>query len=343
MADVMAVARKQYVQRQLLARRAVLAVRKTWSNLDPNAIRATWHAAVGPAVFTITTGAQLKAASAADSNVSATLAAQGITATTDGTVVAGALAGIASDGRDLASLLELSNYVALHAIRQGTSVENALTMGRKWLEQIVGTQVVDAGRVADGVAIAARPKVREYVRMLNPPSCARCIALAGKTYRWNAGFERHPRCDCRHIPVDEATADDIRLDPKAYFDSLSKAEQDRVFTNAGAQAIRDGADISQVVNARRGMNVAGHTETTKRIINGEEFTVNVHHRTLATREVFGRQAFTTTEGMTRHGAAGQRLGESSNGVRLMPEQIYRDANGNREEAIRLLHRFGYIR
>lgn len=61
-------------------------------------------------------------------------------------------------------------------------------------------------------------------------------------------------CDCRHIPCTEDVADDLRTDPKAYFDSLSESEQSRIFTKSGAKAIRDGADMGRVVNARRGMS-----------------------------------------------------------------------------------------
>jgi hypothetical protein len=82
---------------------------------------------------------------------------------------------------------------------------------------------------------------------------------------------------------------------------MSAAEQDKVFTKAGAQAIRDGADPAKVVNARRGMQTAADGR-------------------LYTTEAAGRTA-----------------------SRLMPEQIYREANGSRDEAIRLLRRFGYIR
>ncbi|MEU1240053.1 hypothetical protein ABZ388_06810 [Micromonospora parva] len=102
-----------------------------------------------------------------------------------------------------------------------------------------------------------------------------------------------------HIPAREDTADDLRTDPRRYFDSLSAAEQDRLFTPAGAEAIREGADIGQVVNARRGVYEAG-----------------------------GRQ-FTRTN-------AGKR-------PRLMPEQILREANGDRAEAVRLLKLHRYLR
>src|SRR5665647_1979159 len=109
-----------------------------------------------------------------------------------------------------------------------------------------------------------------------PPTCSRCVVLAGKWYRKNQGFARHPGCDCRHIPSSESVAGDLTVSPQAYFDSLSKAEQDRIFTNAGAEAIRNDANIGQVVNARRGMRTA---------------------------QIGGRDVLITTEGTTRRGVA----------------------------------------
>lgn len=50
--------------------------------------------------------------------------------------------------------------------------------------------------------------------------------------------------------------DDIRTDPKAYFDSLDAVGQDELLGKAGAQAVRNGADMAKVVNARRGMYTA---------------------------------------------------------------------------------------
>jgi hypothetical protein len=81
--------------------------------------------------------------------------------------------------------------------------------------------------------------------------------LAGKFYHWNAGFKRHPRCDCIHIPTRESLADDTTTDPTEYFNSLSPEQQDAAFTKTGARAIRDGADVSRVVNVnQRGLATA---------------------------------------------------------------------------------------
>lgn len=110
-------------------------------------------------------------------------------------------------------------------------------------------------------------------------------------------------CDCVHVPTAEDTADDLRTDPRAYFDSLTPADQDRYFSKANAQAIRDGADMNQIVNATgrsSGMTVAGRQYT--------------------------------TEATTRRGTGR---------VRLTPETIY-TAAANREDAVRLLRVHGYL-
>jgi hypothetical protein len=73
-------------------------------------------------------------------------------------------------------------------------------------------------------------------------------------------------------------------------------------SKAERQAIQDGADLAKVINAHRGMYTAGGKRLTR-------------------------------EGTKRGALRGQ--------VRPTPEQLYRDAT-SREDAIRLLRRFGYI-
>jgi hypothetical protein len=186
-----------------------------------------------------------------------------------------------------------------------------MAAGKTALEMIVQTVIADAGRQAAGVDVAARPQVG-YVRMLNPPSCSRCVILAGRYFRWNAGFRRHPRCDCVHVASSVgSTAAALREgmvdDPYKAFGDMSEAEQDRAFGRANAQAIRDGADASQVVNARRGMTANGNF---------------------------------TLEGTTRRGNAS--LGLNPRQRRMTPELIYAQTGGDREAALRLLVTHGYI-
>lgn len=132
----------------------------------------------------------------------------------------------------------------------------------------------------------------------------------------------------------------MRTDPRKYFDSLTDAEQDRTFTAAGAEAIRLGANPAQVVNARRA--AAGLTTAGARV-TGPEARILRGGRTrgrLEAQDVYGRQLLVTSEGVTVHGVAGKRLGARS--PRLMPESILKIAGDDREEAIRLLKRFGYV-
>lgn len=285
-------ATEHYQRQQRITAAGVLAARQARSNGLSQVVQ-------------VVTAYQLAAARDGADSVPLMLAEQGI----DSDIVAGvavtSLAGVASDGRSLAGLFSQAD------------TDYAFDL-------MVATQLQDVARSASSLAMVSDLGTTGYVRMLNPPSCSRCAILAGKFYKWNTGFQRHPRCDCRHVPSRENLAGDLVTNPNRYFDSLSAAEQDRIFTQAGAQAIRDGADISQVVNARRGMFTA---------------------------QIGGRTAQLTTEGTTARGLAGQTLGNltkvsgqryrRSQRPRLMPETIYSVAT-SREDAIRLLKLNGYL-
>ena len=91
----------------------------------------------------------------------------------------------------------------------------------------------------------------------------------------------------------------------AYCEALSPAEQGRVFTTAGAEAVRLGADISQVVNARRGMSTAQQNPRGW-IPKGRLAAVRMH----------GHDVFVTTEGVTKNGVYGKKRGKKP--IRLMP-------------------------
>lgn len=312
---VQSLAAEHAAARAAITRAAVAAALARWETVAGRAVDMAWERLL-PEVMTIVAGAQLATAKTADSYVDSALAQQGAATSAAGAVVAERLAGIASDGRTLDGLLRQPAAAAAQALRQGVAVERALAGGQATLEMIVRTQVADSGRAADGIAIAVRQRVG-YIRMLVPPSCSRCVVLAGRWYAYDAGFPRHPVCNCTQIPAREDAPGDLRTDPKDYFQSLSEQDQNRIFTKDGAQAIRDGADIGQVVNARRGMTAAV--------------------------DAFGREAVTTTEGATRRGFAGKRLLAEGKGhiPRLMPESIYQLAE-SRADAVRLLRRFGYI-
>lgn len=189
------------------------------------------------------------------------------------------------------------------------------------IEQLIASEVADAGRTASQVEFVARPNWTNYVRMLNPPSCGRCAVLTGRIYRDLDAFARHPGCDCVMVPVTswQAAHDEgLLTSAQALFErgqltGLSKADN---------RAITDGADIATVVNARRAgvRSPAGITDA-------------------YSTEIFGRTVKATLSGTTKRSA--WRKANPTRLVRLRPESIYKFAK-DREDAIRLLRLYGYI-
>lgn len=343
---------RHYERQQQLTGLALVTARRLWRQVG-NDFDSSWQR-VGPRLAALMVSMQRAVVADAAAYVPQVVAEVGLDPKPVATPMQASLVGVASDGRDLASLLYEPVVAAKSTVGAGGSVDAAHATGLLSLERIMQTQIADAARVMASVGIVVRPRVGGYVRMLNPPSCSRCAVLAGKWFRWNTGFQRHPRCDCRHIPASEDMAGDLRTDPVAYFRSLPPSQQDSVFTKAGAEAIRDGADLGQVVNARRGANglsVAGGrlTAEEQKMLRG-----GLDRGHLQRSDVYGQQLYTTTEGVTRRGIAGKRLGawsdstkrpgqryRSANVPRLMPESIYEIAH-DRDDAIRLLKRFGYV-
>ena len=292
-------AAEHYRSQQRLTVAALGLVRAEWSKMRDD-LDASWSR-VGPRVALLTASAQLGAARDGASYVGDALDEVGHGVAPLGRVEPRAFAGAASDGRPLESLL----YGAVVASRTARvdSLGERLVVGGRWLDMAVQTQVADAARQSASVGIAARPQVG-WTRMVNPPCCQRCAVLAGKFYKWNRGFQRHPRCDCRHIPAPES-------DPDAVGVKIG-AEDVKDLTVAQRQAVADGADLNQVINAHR---------------KGARLSDWMY----------------TTEGATRRGLAGKRLGagRGKRAQRLTPDGIYRQA-ATREEAVALLKRHGYL-
>lgn len=278
----------------LIGRRVSALLARQWQRVDRAAIATTWQRLLPVAVEIVTTG-QRAAAELADPYLDVTVGPG------DGAalVVPAALAGRTLDGRTLQGLLTLPQIETLDLISRGVTPAQALQRGAERLTLYARTATTDSARQAVAAGMGAR-KVAGYYRRLSLPSCARCAILAGRWYRSNEGFQRHPRCDCVHVPAD---------DPGGPGYDARQAVQDGQVTGlsqAEAAAIEHGADPAAVVNARRGMaTVAG-----------------------------GRKV--TTEGTTRRGAMRGRR------ARPTPEQILADAT-SRDDAIRLLTTYGYIR
>lgn len=172
------------------SRKRALAI---WAELDRQSVAASWDRLAKDALLVEVSTAQQMAAIAASRFMGNALDAQA--AEWAGELVNPlALAGIASDGRDLDSLLFQPVLSTLSRLKDHVEVDEAMSMGAAELDAIVGTQVTDASRAAMQVEMAAQPSVTGYVRMLTPPSCGRCAILAGRFYRFSDGFLRHPQC-----------------------------------------------------------------------------------------------------------------------------------------------------
>lgn len=193
-----------YAGQQAAAQAALLSsVLALWATVDLSNVIASWKSGVGEKIYVLVSMLQQLVAQEASAYVRQQLLQQGLTYTGP-SVVPGNFAGIASDGRDLESLLAGAVVAVREAEREGLSDEVAAQRGENFLRLVISTQIADAGRAAEGVAITVAAPVDAatgkkapplgWIRVLNPPSCGRCVALAGKWFAWNTGFQRHPMC-----------------------------------------------------------------------------------------------------------------------------------------------------
>lgn len=224
--------------------------------------------------------------------------------------------------RPMESLLRL---VPDRAAQIAGGAEQQLAWGGRLLDTIARTQVAMSGQFATGAGIASRVKVG-YYRHVSPPCCADCAVQAGKFFRHNAGFARHPHCDCVHAPAYEDK-------PPAGYADPPPLDQVTGLSEAERQAVEDGGSLSMVVNARRG--VTGMTtieSTTKR-------GYATYLRRAIDREL-GQPTAMTGVNVGRRGAV-RSYTVRRTGARLTPEGIYAVAS-TQEEAVQLLIRNGYV-
>jgi hypothetical protein len=240
------------------------------------------------------------------------------------------MVGVAGDGGPTESLAYGAVVRSKAAVADGASWSTALQCGGAWLTTAASTALSDTGRTVEQ-AVGNAHGVRRYVRMLEPPSCGRCVILAGRVTRSSEPFARHPRCDCRNIPAAESDGGDARVTPEEYLDGLDDAALAKTLgSKANVRAYKEhGADMYQLVNSARG---------------------GVRKAQLAD----GRRIRYTTEGTTRRGVANRRMRAWSRGPidargrkvvtekRLMPQTIFEMAGDDRERARELLDAYGWL-
>jgi len=330
-------------RRQATANSAVVAALKLWRLMNPQELDAGW-AAIAPQLVSTVSAAQITAAAQATPYMAAVDRYYG--AGSDAVLVPEAFGGIVLSGAEVGPEM-FGAVAATKTLTSSVGAARAFEMGAASLASIVAAAIQDMGRQADNT-LAVGKKYTRYVRAVNPGACSRCAILAGKA-SYAVAFKRHPRCKCTTWPIpvgsNPKTPESIFDSPENYFESLSKAEQDRVFTKAGAEAIRNGANPVAVVNARRGAlstvapNVKARLYTTTIGVraDGSPLQVFATREGLTARSVFGRRGLQLTAQATKEGRY-----RRTTTVRLMPETIAVMAGGNQTRWVELLKKYGYL-
>lgn len=314
-------------------RTALAAIRRQWRQMGGN-FDASWFV-VAPSVLAIVGLAQRRTAELADAYIPAVLEETGqtrsIPAAAETNVTA--FVGVTGSGAAVSDQIGLAPVRAKQAVAEGMTEVQALSSAGYWLTATVGTILSDTGRAVETTAMATR-NVTRYVRMLNPPSCGRCVVLAGRQYRMRDAFDRHPGCDCRHIPASESIAGDMTLDLHSYLDSLDEAGQVKVLgSKANLEAWRDyGAEPQQIINAYRGgIRSAQGTYGGGTV----KYTTDAStRRSLATYRMRNASRLDKDAGAVM--VDGKRVL-----VRRMPETILRTTQG-REQILHQLRLYGWV-
>ncbi|MGW0942912.1 VG15 protein [Streptomyces sp. NPDC002623] len=310
-----------------LALAAARAARLAWRKVDRDAPGPSWLAALGPVIAAVA-GAQLAAAQSTEPWLEQLLGLDDGQAESDRLNPA-SLSGVTGDGTPLVQALQVPVWTALRLVTRGVPVVQAMARGQLLLDLMVRTAVADAGRAADSVGMTARPAVTSYVRVVEGGACSRCVVLAGREYGVSAAFARHPRCHCGMEPVTREHRPKPSS-PQQLYDAMSEPERKRTFGEAAVKAIDDGADLAQVVNARRGM--ASATVEGRRLATTTEGSVRGEFRRREFRRLQGEGAIPRSQSI--RGFRPER-------ARLMPEEIFRIAD-DRAHAMRLLRLHGYL-
>lgn len=316
--EVSGIAHSYYVQQQRTARRTANNVQRIWQRIDKtNDFWTRWYEQLPNITDEITKG-QYENTVRSALYLKAVSDIQGVDVPDELNPTA-----YLTPTEDLWDFTGAAPAAFINTMQHGGYQQAADLRGLSVLTRTVGTFVQDAGRAATGVYTAATPDLHGYYRQLSLPACDRCAVLAGKWFRDNADFERHPNCDCISVPAAER-------DSSMEFDGEEALRngQIRGLSEADRKAVlEEGADLNQVVNAKRG---------------------GLQHS-----EVFGKTLTTTTEGTTKRSVAGVRLikihgAEKAGGrymvaktPRLRPTEIYKQAHSN-DEVRKLLYRNGYI-
>lgn len=310
-ADVVRAASQQKKDTERLASAAFTEAGTAWRRVNPGSIVSSWQSMM-PAVVGAVMIAQSETITRNEQYIDFAFNEQNIDGI-DGRLRPGSIVGtMPATGAALEAALAGVAFHTLDYVGRGRGVRESLDGGMLELSQLVQEAVADASRAASSVRIGTATTNVGYTRVVSANCCARCAVLAGRYYDWNTGFLRHPNCLCLHFPSTAVGATETATDPYKHFEALSEKEQDRIYTKAGAEAIRNGADMNQVVNSRRGMTTSGRFTSEGSAKRGRGY-----YKTSSTA-----------------GQAGKR--------RLSVDEIMRRTKGDKAQFASMLNDYGYI-
>lgn len=283
-----------------------------------------------PAIFAALDDAQLETARDAMNSTPVILAE------TDGSDPAAAYSadprewvGVNGNGMNTVDTMWGAITIGKQAIQHGATIDIALGRIEVTLVLRAKTLLADTLRSASSIAARSREPHAYYVRCLTPPSCGRCIILAGKPSGSEA-FQRHPNCDCTAVYTAHPESG-MLTSPYGYLNEMDETQLAHALGGESyARAYQDGADLYQLVNSQRGIRKA---------------------------QIYGRNIAYTTEGTTKRGFASHRMINAGyakefvkNGgrytrvdrPRLMPETIYEICGGDDIRARQMLYNYGWI-
>lgn len=347
MGQLLDVANDHQARRIRLAQVTANRARAVWAQADLANLDLSWDR-LAPRVGAVIAAGQVTAARQSARYLNSVAAVSGFDAES-AALVPEAFGGVMLDGREVAPAAFGAVTTTKTAIGAGFAPEMAFQSGLAFLSIIAKAAVTDMGRQADNT-LATGKGWTHYVRAVSPGACSRCAILAGKS-SLREPFRRHPACKCTAVPIEGDDAAPVPAglyeSPGDYFESLTPAEQERVFTKSGAYAIRNGADPISVVNARRGaLSGGGLNGSPSRLVkttigvkaDGSPLQVYLTGEGTTVRGNFGRREVAMSQDSTKAGRY-----RRTTKLRLMPEQIQIMAGDNPERARELLQRYGYLR
>lgn len=321
-----------------------------WRTVPLGDLDAGWQT-VAPQMRALVSAAQLRAAEQATGYLTAIDRAWAFEAK-PAALVPQAFTDVMGDGREVAPALFGAVTNTKELIGGGLAAARAFESGASFIALVAQAALHDMGRNADRVLAGGKGYTR-YVRVVNGAACSRCAILAGIGSGVDA-FKRHLGCQCGAVPIpdDRKPPKGLHDSPDSHFASLSAAEQDRIYTKAGAEAIRQGADPIKVVNARRGAPGVGYSghKNPPRVTVGHLRPITIGTKANGTP----LQVYATTEGTTARGeffkterarvAAFTSQGRytRTTTVRLLPEQIAVMAGHDPKRWVELLTKYGYL-